>query len=350
MKINQTSKRKNDRLWSWSISLAASNEELDQVDKVIYHLHPTFRKSEVVKTNRSRNFRLDASGWGTFVVRIEIFYNDGNTEELRHRLKFDHERPKVFLSYPGAGSETDEVVQTLKNEAERLGWDITSAEEINLGEDWDYALNKQIDDAQLYVLVGDETPSRYVMEEIRTARELGKPVIALDKDNLYGRIENQQVTSGDELVNSFKAIDFSIRVESNWFRGLQLSGYCKIMRNYFSLQKSCPFTQAYKVQLRRQARYPCKRLSSTIGFSEKSRLFFMYTFFNQRKSKVTVPFIRDLGCPKATSTNQANISILLGIRTRILQRMRSNRETGASVRPDCPVVTGGHIDMVDTKE
>ncbi len=211
MKINQTSRRKNDRLWSWSISLSASNEELNQVDKVIYHLHPTFKKSEVVKTNRSRNFRLDASGWGTFVVRIEIFYSDGNTEELRHRLKFDHEKPKVFLSYPGSGGEFDEVVQALKNEADTLGWGITSADEINPGEDWDYALNKQIDDAQLFVLVGGETPSRHVAEEIRTARELGKPVIALDKDNHYGMIENQQVTSGDELLNSFKAIDFSIK-------------------------------------------------------------------------------------------------------------------------------------------
>jgi transcription initiation factor IIF auxiliary subunit len=210
MKILQTSSRESERRWKWSISLDASQPELDAIEKVIYHLHPTFRNPIVEKTNRSENFELKTSGWGTFVVHIEIHYKDGGIEELRHRLEFEHEKPKVFLSY--SESQTDPaIVEAVRNEASQLGWDITSTEAINPGEDWEYSLNKQIDEAQLFVLIGGETPSRGVLEEVETAQQLGKKVLAYDAGDIYGMQDMQKAMNSDDLVNAFKAYDVELK-------------------------------------------------------------------------------------------------------------------------------------------
>lgn len=210
MKIHQTSSRVSENRWKWSISLEASPEKLDTVDKVIYHLHPTFPKPTVERTNRSENFEFTAHGWGTFVVQIEIHYKDGRVDKMRHRLVFARGKPKVFISF--AEPETDpEIIQAVKNEAVHLGWDVSSTEEISPGDDWASSLNKQIDESQLFVLIGGETPSRGVMEEVETAQQLGKSILAYDTSDIYGMQDRQKALDGDGLVNAFKAYNFEMK-------------------------------------------------------------------------------------------------------------------------------------------
>lgn len=147
------------------------------------------------------------SGWGTFVVRIDIHYRDRHKQEIRHRLVFEHAKPKVFLSYPA--SETDsEVVQNLRQQAEEFGWEVSSADMIDRGEDWVSSLDKQIDDAALFLMIGGDTPSRLVMEEIAAAKQFGKKRLVFHKANLYEGMTDVTVTNSDELINDFKAIDF----------------------------------------------------------------------------------------------------------------------------------------------
>ncbi len=210
MKIHQTSSRESERRWKWSISLDATQPELDNVEKVIYHLHPTFKNPIVEKTNRSENFELRSSGWGTFVVLIEIRYQNGDIDTLRHRLEFEQEKLKAFLSYPESRADSA-IVEAIRKEANRLGWDITSADAINPGDDWEYSLNRQIDEAKLFVLIGDETPSRGVMAEVEAAKQLGKKALVYDASNLYGMLDKQNVKNGDELLNAFKAYSFELK-------------------------------------------------------------------------------------------------------------------------------------------
>ncbi len=210
MDIHQTSSKISDKRWKWAISLQGAKEELDRVAKVIYHLHPTFTQPVVETSNREDNFEFSTSGWGTFVVRIEIHYSNGEIEELRHRLVFEHEKPKVFVSYPTSESDS-EVVRALIEQARNLGWDVTSADLIDPSADWNSALNKQMDDAQLFVMIGGKTPSRAIMEEIATARQLGKEALILDNENLYDLEDEKHVADGNELIDAFKAVNFKTK-------------------------------------------------------------------------------------------------------------------------------------------
>jgi transcription initiation factor IIF auxiliary subunit len=210
MKIHQTSKQISERRWEWAISLDASEKVLDSIEKVVYHLHHTFREPVVEKINRSEKFELKTSGWGTFTVRIVIHYKNDEVEELRHRLKFEHEKSKVFISY--SSSQVDStIIDAIKQKASQLDWDVSTADIINPGDDLSSALNKQIDEAQLVVMVGGGTPSRSVMEEVEIAHHLGKRVLVYDADNSYGITHNKVVTNSDDLLNEFKAYDFEIK-------------------------------------------------------------------------------------------------------------------------------------------
>ena len=210
MKIHQTSKKVSDNRWKWVITLDASNDKLNTIEKVTYHLHPTFKKPVVEKKNRSENFKIEASGWGTFVVRIEIQYKDNHVEELRHRLAFSHDKPKVFLSQSSTQTE-DALLKSIKKEADQLGWDVATADDISPGEDWESAINQQIDESQLVVFIAGETQSRLSMDVFETAKQLGKKALVMDSNDLYGIKDHQKVTNDDDLLNAFKAYDIELK-------------------------------------------------------------------------------------------------------------------------------------------
>jgi transcription initiation factor IIF auxiliary subunit len=75
----------NDR-WRWSVWLEGGPEELDFVDHVTYVLHSTFNNPVRVVADRTTNFRLETSGWGTFTIHAKITYCDGGEAALEHDL------------------------------------------------------------------------------------------------------------------------------------------------------------------------------------------------------------------------------------------------------------------------
>jgi len=210
MDIHQTSKKISENRWKWAISLKGKKEELDSIEKVIYHLHPTFKKPVVEKTNRSRNFKIEASGWGTFVVRIEIVYKNGEIDERRHRLVFHQDKPKVFISSLSNQDETD-LVEQIKEEADQLGWEVTSSDDVDPGEDLELEVSKKIDESQLFVMISGNSPSRWALNEFETAKQLGKKTLIYDKKDFYGLDDNNKVKNSDDLLNAIKAYNFEIK-------------------------------------------------------------------------------------------------------------------------------------------
>lgn len=84
----------NDR-WAWKIYINTSNETLNKIGAVTYTLHDTFQPNKIhVREigNINSPFALNASGWGTFKIKVEISYKDDRPiKVLYHQLTFGEE-------------------------------------------------------------------------------------------------------------------------------------------------------------------------------------------------------------------------------------------------------------------
>ncbi len=81
-----------DGRWAWEIHLEDTAASLDQVRNVTYYLHPTFPNPRRQVSDRASGFQLETSGWGTFMVELDIQFADGRVERRHHQLVFDTER------------------------------------------------------------------------------------------------------------------------------------------------------------------------------------------------------------------------------------------------------------------
>ena len=78
--------------WEWTIFINAPEDVLEKIEYVEYTLHPTFLNPVRIVNQRSSGdyaFPLTTSGWGTFTVKIKVFYKDGTYQRLAHTLVFN---------------------------------------------------------------------------------------------------------------------------------------------------------------------------------------------------------------------------------------------------------------------
>jgi transcription initiation factor IIF auxiliary subunit len=62
---------------------------IDQIQAVEYHLHPTFRVKDILITNKNTGFKLQAQGWGEFVIKLDVILNDNRSTTISHFLLLD---------------------------------------------------------------------------------------------------------------------------------------------------------------------------------------------------------------------------------------------------------------------
>jgi hypothetical protein len=72
--------------YRWAIFLKPK-EALNEVKKVTYTLHKTFPRPIRRISEKTRGFRLEGSGWGEFLVKVEIIFIDGKKATKYHWLK-----------------------------------------------------------------------------------------------------------------------------------------------------------------------------------------------------------------------------------------------------------------------
>jgi len=78
--------------WDWTIFINAPEDVLGKIEYVEYTLHPTFPDPIRIVNQRSSGpyaFPLTTSGWGTFTVKIKVYYKDGTFQRLAHSLVFN---------------------------------------------------------------------------------------------------------------------------------------------------------------------------------------------------------------------------------------------------------------------
>jgi transcription initiation factor IIF auxiliary subunit len=86
LSIQQSERYVGNSRWQWSVWLNGESDELDSIDHVVYILHPTFIDPVRRVDDRTTNFRLDTSGWGTFTIHARIVHRDGHETALEHNL------------------------------------------------------------------------------------------------------------------------------------------------------------------------------------------------------------------------------------------------------------------------
>jgi hypothetical protein len=182
--------------WRWWAWIDAEQTELDEVKEVVWILHPSFKQSRVIATDRANNFRLQTAGWGTFLLRAEVVLRDGEKRLLRRNLRLEYpestparprsgpteaaapERPLiVFLSY---STEDSRAAAKVREGLTKAGLDVLDQTRIDAGEVWSDALKRMISQADAVVgLVGEDEISPWVSAEIKAAVASEKPAFAL---------------------------------------------------------------------------------------------------------------------------------------------------------------------------
>jgi len=89
---NWSRRRKGSNYWNWGIYVVASEEALAGIRSVVYTLHPSF-PNNIRAVHRKGDgkypFELKTAGWGTFTIRVRVFFKDSSFQEFDHHLKFE---------------------------------------------------------------------------------------------------------------------------------------------------------------------------------------------------------------------------------------------------------------------
>ncbi len=85
-KIAQDFHYEGDDWWSWWLWIEANPADLNEVDHVVYTLHPTFPQPVRKVRDRGSKFLIKTEGWGTFRIYAKVVLNDRNEIDLTHEL------------------------------------------------------------------------------------------------------------------------------------------------------------------------------------------------------------------------------------------------------------------------
>ncbi len=86
--VAQSQKYERENWWKWSLWIEGSDEDLDRIEAVTYRLHPTFPEPIRTVTDRASKFQLRCSGWGIFLIPVEVRLKGGKSIALKHQLQF----------------------------------------------------------------------------------------------------------------------------------------------------------------------------------------------------------------------------------------------------------------------
>ena len=64
---------------------ADDDQELSKVERVVYHLHPTFQKPVQERTDPNTRFQVETAGWGEFNFWAEVYLKDQKSPIILER-------------------------------------------------------------------------------------------------------------------------------------------------------------------------------------------------------------------------------------------------------------------------
>ena len=170
--------------WNWSIWIEAPAMVLAQIEYVEYKLHPTFPNPVEKRTNADDKFRLEAEGWGEFLIELEIKQKSGGKIKKMHWLNLEYpasspttlrsaakqetqKSPTVFLS---AGITDLRMGNALGEALENKGVTVLKPDDLPAGVPWEVAIGGMIKAADLFVVLISGGLTSWTKREIEAAK------------------------------------------------------------------------------------------------------------------------------------------------------------------------------------
>jgi hypothetical protein len=187
--VRQEAIHQEGQRWKWSVWLDGPAEELDDVEAVTYHLHPTFPDPIRTVTDRTTQFRLQAIGWGTFTINLEIHRRSGRSLQRSHHLSFESPdarearrkegragRRQVFV----ASSVADRaIVSSLQRILEKEGFTLVTDSDFGPDLPWEVSAERLLRSSDAAIAIVSDLTSTFVEYEIRIARKLNVPILPI---------------------------------------------------------------------------------------------------------------------------------------------------------------------------
>ncbi len=96
------SDKKYDQGWyDWCVFVDGEKSAVSRIKAVEYKLHPTFSNPTRLITDKKHRFALISSGWGGFLIKIRVIFEDGSEESTSHVLRL-HEKGWPTKSAPAS--------------------------------------------------------------------------------------------------------------------------------------------------------------------------------------------------------------------------------------------------------
>jgi transcription initiation factor IIF auxiliary subunit len=75
-------------IYNITVWLNGPQETLSDIDKVTYHLHPTFQPQVVTRYSAEDRFSLSLTAWGQFTLGAEVLFKNGDKMFLPRFISF----------------------------------------------------------------------------------------------------------------------------------------------------------------------------------------------------------------------------------------------------------------------
>ncbi len=127
--------------YDWTVYVVAEEPVLNEIDHVVYILHPSFPEPKRIIETPENNFSLSANGWGEFLITARVTFKNGEVVPVEHWLRLEANRiPDEEPEPPPAPPE------------EERGLAVENTANILKGERWEWTI---------YIVASDE-----VLEQI----------------------------------------------------------------------------------------------------------------------------------------------------------------------------------------
>jgi len=77
LKLVNTYEKIRDDWYSWTVKIAGTRIELNQIKYVTYILHESFPNRRIVSSNSNNNYARTLEGWGEFLLQAEAQLKNG---------------------------------------------------------------------------------------------------------------------------------------------------------------------------------------------------------------------------------------------------------------------------------